>query len=70
MLPAGPDSIGVATITHNGSRDVAIWSLNEGLEQSDLLVDEIGNYIGQVRWQRGSALIQVSTDGDWSIDLQ
>lgn len=57
----------IASISHQGQNNFAIWSFGE---QSDLLVNEIGNYNGQVRWQSGPALIQISADGAWSIDLE
>lgn len=57
----------VADITHTGESNFAIWSYGAG---SDLLVNEIGNYTGSVRWQAGDALIQVSADGPWTITLQ
>lgn len=65
-LPGGPDSVGIATITHSGRSNFSIWSYGEG---SDLLVNEIGNYTGQVRWQAGLALIEIGADGSWSISL-
>ncbi len=73
-LPAGPDSIGVATITHNGSRNFAIWSLNENLNQSDLLVNEIGNYAGTVPFNLESGeritAFEISADGAWTVTLR
>lgn len=57
----------VADISHTGSSNFAVWSFGD---RSDLLVNEIGNYTGQVRWQAGAALIQVSADGAWTIALQ
>lgn len=73
-LPAGPDSIGVATITHSGSRNFAIWSLDEDLDQSDLLVNEIGNYAGTVPFnltvgERITAF-EISADGAWTVTLR
>ena len=73
-LPAGPDSIGIATITHRGSSNFAIWSLDEGLNQSDLLVNEIGNYDGTVPFnltvgERITAF-EISADGAWTVTLR
>jgi hypothetical protein len=56
----------VATITHEGDSNFSIWSYGQG---TDLLVNEIGNYTGQVRWQAGLALIEIGADGSWSISL-
>jgi hypothetical protein len=73
-LPAGPDSIGIATITHNGSSNFAIWSLNEGLEQSDLLVNEIGTYRGTMPFNLSTSertvALEISADGAWTVTLQ
>jgi len=73
-LPAGPDSIGIATITHNGSSNFAIWSLNEGLEQSDLLVNEIGTYSGTVPFNVSTSerivALEISADGAWTVTLR
>ncbi len=73
-LPAGPDSIGIATITHAGSSNFAIFSLDEGLNQRDLLVNVIGNYSGTVPFnvtggERISAF-EISADGAWSVTLR
>lgn len=57
----------VATIGHSGDSNFAVWSYGNG---SDLLINEIGNYSGQVRWPGGPALIEITADGDWSINLE
>jgi hypothetical protein len=57
----------VATISHEGDSNFSIWSYGQG---TDLLVNEIGNYTGQVRWQAGLALIEIGADGPWSISLE
>jgi hypothetical protein len=57
----------IANIQHSGESNFAVWSYANG---SDLLVNEIGDYSGQVRWQSGPALIEISADGPWSIELE
>lgn len=57
----------VATITHEGDSNFSIWSYGQ---DTDLLINEIGNYTGQVRWQAGLALIEIGADGSWSISLE
>jgi len=73
-LPAGPDSIGIASMTHTGRGNFAVWSLDEGLNQTDLLVNEIGNYTGTVPFnldidERITAL-EISADGAWTVTLR
>ena len=58
---------GVATITHDGSSNFAIWTYGD---QSNLVVNEIGAYNGTVRWTKGPELVSVTADGNWSIAVQ
>jgi hypothetical protein len=73
-LPAGPDSVGIASITHSGGSNFSIWSLDENLEQSDLLVNEIGNYSGTVPFSLSSGeritAFEISADGPWTVTLR
>jgi hypothetical protein len=73
-LPAGPDSIGIASITHSGSSNFAIWALDENLEQDDLLVNEIGNYSGTVPFNLSTSVritaFEISADGPWTVTLK
>lgn len=73
-LPAGPDSIGIATMTHSGRANFAVWSLDANLEQTDLLVNEIGSYTGTVPFnltlgERITAF-EISADGPWTVTLR
>lgn len=73
-LPAGPDSIGIATMTHSGRANFAVWSLDANLEQSGLLVNEIGNYSGTVPFnlEFGEQItaFEISADGAWTVTLR
>lgn len=73
-LPAGPDSIGIASITHTGSSNFSIWALDENLEQDDLLVNEIGNYTGTVPFNLSTSVritaFEISADGPWTVTLK
>lgn len=73
-LPAGPDSIGIASITHSGSRNFSIWALDENLDQDDLLVNEIGNYAGTVVFNLTSGVrivaFEIGADGPWTVTLK
>lgn len=73
-LPAGPDSIGIASFTHSGSSNFAIWSLDEALTQSELLVNTIGNYAGTVPFNLSTSeritAFEISADGPWVVTLR
>lgn len=73
-LPAGPDSIGIATMTHSGSSNFAVWSLDENLQQADLLVNEIGTYNGTVPFNLATGeritAFEISADGPWTVTLR
>lgn len=58
---------GAATLTHDGSSNFAIWSYGD---DTDLVVNEVGAYSGQVRWQAGVAMVAVNADGNWSITVE
>jgi hypothetical protein len=58
-----------ATITHQGSANFAIWALGTTLEQTGLLVNEIGSYSGTVLIPRGTAGLEITADGTWSIQI-
>lgn len=73
-LPAGPDSIGVGAFTHTGSSNFSVWSLNNNLEQDDLLVNTIGNYSGTVLFNMSSSTtitaLEIGADGPWTLTLK
>lgn len=71
MLEPLGDDVFFATVTHQGSGNIALWSVDENGQDLDLLVNDIGNYQGQValNFSEDPAAIRVEADGDWSIDL-
>ncbi|GAA1739045.1 DUF4190 domain-containing protein [Microcella frigidaquae] len=73
-LPAGPDSIGIATMTHSGRANFAVWSLDANLEQTDLLVNEIGSYSGTVPFNQTTGeqitAFEITADGPWTVTLR
>lgn len=73
-LPAGPDSIGIATMSHSGSSNFAVWALDANLNQSGLLVNEIGSYAGTVPFNLSSSeqitAFEISADGPWTVTLR
>lgn len=68
--PLGED-VFYAHVTHDGSSNVALWSVDENGQDIDLLVNDIGGYEGEVALNFGEdpAALRVEADGDWSIDL-
>lgn len=70
LEPLGED-VFFADVTHNGSDNFALWSVDENGQDLDLLVNEIGNYDGQVavNFRDDPAAIRVEADGAWTIGL-
>lgn len=70
LEPLGEDAF-YATVTHQGSGNVALWSVDENGQDLDLMVNEIGNYEGQVavNFNDDPAAIRVEADGEWTIEL-
>lgn len=73
-LPDGMDSAAVATISHVGSSNFAIWSLDAGMNQDDLMVNTIGNYNGTVLFNNSSGVdissLEISADGAWTVTVR
>ncbi len=58
---------GIAAISYTGDSNFAVWSYGN---RSDLLVNEIGAYTGNVRWPSGPAVIEISASGAWTIAVE
>lgn len=71
MLEPLGEEVYYATVTHQGSGNLALWSVDENGQDLDLMVNEIGNYEGQVavNFSEDPAAIRVEADGEWAIDL-
>jgi hypothetical protein len=71
-IPA--DSAAVADIAHTGASNFAVWAVNEGGEQTDLLVNVIGNYAGTVLFDESAGSHTVAFDveagGAWTITIK
>lgn len=62
---------GIATITHDGTSNYAVWALGAGLEQLDLLVNEIGPYQGTVLLPLdGAAALEITANGNWTVEVK
>jgi len=60
----------VATIAHRGGSNFAVWSLDSGLNETDLLVNEIGNYDGRVLGPLDAyGGISIEADGNWVVQV-
>jgi hypothetical protein len=69
-IPGG-DTIGIATISYDGSGNFAVWALDANLEQVDLLVNEIGSYQGTVLLPtEGSAALEITASGNWVVEVK
>jgi len=56
----------IAAIDYTGTSNFAVWSHGD---YSDLLVNEIGKYRGNVRWPSGPSVIEISAEGKWTITV-
>lgn len=70
LEPLGED-VFYAAVTHDGSSNIALWSVDENGQDIDLLVNEIGGYEGEVALNFGEdpAALRIEADGAWTIDL-
>lgn len=62
----------VVSANYVGDSNFVIWA-HTGVEESDLLINEIGNYSGRVYLQLDSSsvvLFEVTGDGDWTLQLE
>lgn len=68
-----PDEPVVIELTHNGTSNFAVWSLDSGLSHIDLLVNEIGPYTGtrpmQFEFDEPVAGLEIIADGAWSYEV-
>lgn len=70
LEPLGED-VFYASVTHDGSSNVALWTVDENGQDIDLLVNEIGGYAGEVALNFGEdpAALRIEADGNWSIEF-
>jgi hypothetical protein len=68
LAPAGTiGGLATASVTHKGSSNFIVKTYAE--DEGDLLVNEIGNYTGQIILADGTLVIEIIADGTWSINL-
>lgn len=63
------ENVYYATVTHKGSSNFALWTVDEGGQDIDLAVNTIGSYSGDVpiNFSGSPAALRVEADGDWTI---
>ncbi|MBA2311661.1 MAG: hypothetical protein H0V97_02550, partial [Actinobacteria bacterium] len=64
VLDPAPSGLKSTTLTHSGSGNFAIWAYGPS---TDLLVNEIGNFSGEVLLAEGTFLFEITADGPWTI---
>lgn len=69
-----PNSLGVATVNHDGDSNFIVWGTDERGEETDLIVNEIGVYEGvaAVNFGYGDPIsgFDIDADGAWSIVIR
>jgi hypothetical protein len=71
-LKLSEDDLHVAKITHSGSSNFAVWSLESSGSLQRLLVNEVGRYSGirPVDLEGTPAALKIEADGAWTITIQ
>jgi hypothetical protein len=66
------DAIAIATFTHNGGSNFAVWTVDASGAETDLLVNTIGVYSGTVLFdeQGHSVAFSVEADGAWTAVIK
>jgi hypothetical protein len=60
----------VATIAHGGNRNFVVWGMDSGLNDTDLLVNTIGDYQGRVLGSDDSyGGLKIEGDGNWTVQV-
>ena len=62
-----PDPVSNAAVTHAGSANFVVKADDANLGSLDLLVNTIGNYQGTVLLPDGTANLEISADGPWTV---
>lgn len=66
LISQGPS--GVATISHDGHDNFVVKTVTRSGGE-DLLVNEIGAYSGRQPWPDGPAFVEITADGNWTINI-
>jgi hypothetical protein len=62
----------IASFTHAGDANFAVWTVGSGGEQQELLVNEIGNYAGTLLFDLvdHSVAFDITADGAWTSTVR
>ena len=65
------DAVAMATLTHTGSSNFAVWAVDASGDKTDLLVNTIGRYKGRVLFdERGhSVAFSIEASGSWTVTI-
>ena len=65
------ESLAIAKLTHTGSGNFAVWTVNADGEETDLLVNEIGRYQGKVMFDESghSVAMSITASGNWTLTI-
>jgi hypothetical protein len=66
LVESPPSGLVTSRITHQGDSNFAVWVYTVDGDR-DLVVNEIGNYSGEVQILSGTVLVAVTSEGTWSI---
>ena len=69
-IPATTASHVMVRITHNGTRNIAVWSLDADLNEVDLLVNDIGAYDGTTILAADAVGLSIEADGAWTVTIE
>jgi hypothetical protein len=65
ILEPPSDGLQSTTVTHSGSGNFAIWAYSAS--GTDLLVNDIGSFSGEVLLADGTFLFEITADGQWTM---
>lgn len=73
--PGGSTKPAIVTATHQGSENFIVWGMTSGNVETDLLVNAIGDYSGNVllddnRYGAPSTKLEISADGRWTVSVK
>jgi hypothetical protein len=65
------DAAAMASFSHGGSGNFAVWTLDSSGDETDLLVNEIGKYSGRVLFDEDghSVAFKITASGKWSVNI-
>lgn len=68
--PDGQDQSAIVTLHYTGSSNFVVTSLDGSMQETDLLVNEIGNYDGTVLTDADTTTLKISAQGSWRMSVK